>query len=122
MIDPVELLKEYHAALNNFDLENVERMFATEAVYVSPGLYGEIKGRSDIMQAMSKYFAEYTDQVSTDESIEQLDQLTMKSVWSLATSSRAGVKTKRKGEEIIRFNINGLIERIEVEDYPSSQS
>lgn len=121
MNDPLVLLKAYHAALNEFDLEKVESMFAEDAVYVSPGLNGEIKGRDAIIQAMGKYFVEYADQVSTDESVEQLGQFGVKSIWTLAATNRSGVKIRRKGEEIIHFNINGLIERIEVMDYLSNQ-
>ena len=121
MIDPVALLLEYHAALNAFDLKKVEGLFAKDAVYISPGLNGEIKGRMTIMQSMQTYFSEYADQISSDESIEQLDQWSVKSIWNLVATSRAGVKIKRTGEEIIHFNINGLIERIEVMDYTSTQ-
>ncbi len=118
MIDPVVLLKEYHAALNGFDLDKVESLFADDAIYVSPGLNGEIKGRSAIMQAMRKYFAEYADQVSTDECIEQLDDLSVKSNWSLSATSRSThARTTRHGEEIICLNIKGLIKRIEVKDH-----
>ena len=116
MIDPVALLKEYHAVLNAFDLDKVESKFDENAVYVSPGLNGEIRGRLAIMQAMAKYFAEYADQVSTDESIEKLDEFNVKSVWNLVATSPSGTKIRRRGEEIVRFNINGLIERVEVLD------
>ena len=116
MIDPVALLKEYHAALNSFDLEKVEHMFAEDAVYVSPGLNGEMKGRDAIMQAMATYFAEYADQVSTDERVEQLDQFRVKSIWVLVATSGEGQKIERRGEEIVLFNISGLIESIEVMD------
>ncbi len=122
MIDPVALLLEYHAALNNFDLEKAESMFVEDADYVSPGLNGEIKGRVAIMEAMLNYFVEYADQVSTDENIEKIDQWSVKSIWNLVATSRAGVKIKRQGEEIIHFNINGLIKKVEVLDYASSQS
>ena len=118
MIDPVALLKTYHAALNDFDLDKAESLFAEDAVYVSSGLSGEIKGRSAIMQAMRKYFTEYADQISTDESIEQLDHLSVKSNWSLSATSRSTrARTTRQGEEIIYLNIKGLIKRIEVKDH-----
>ena len=116
MIDPVALLKAYHAALNAFDLDKVESIFAEDAVYVSPGLNGEIRGRDEIMQAMAKYFAEYADQVSTDEFIEKLDEFKVKSVWNLVATSPSGTKIRRRGEEIVHFNINGLIKKIEVLD------
>ena len=117
MSDPIALLKNYHAALNAFDVKKVEGLFAEDASYFSPGLHGEIKGRVAIMHAMATYFSEYADQVSTDENIAQLDANSVRSIWKLTATSTAGVKINRGGEEIIHFNIKGLIERVEVIDY-----
>jgi ketosteroid isomerase-like protein len=117
MIDPVKLLKKYHAALNGFDLDSVAKMFAENAVYISPGLKGEIKGRDLIMHAMREYFLEYDDQISTDESISTIDLTAAKSVWHLsAINSKTGKKTMRSGVEIITFDSNNLIVRVEVSD------
>jgi ketosteroid isomerase-like protein len=117
MIDPVALLKKYHVALGAFDLDAVEKMFAEDAIYISPGLKGEIKGRGLIMRAMREYFLEFDDQISTDESLEAIDHVTAKSIWHLcATSSKTGEKLTRSGVETIVFDNNGLINRIKVTD------
>ena len=117
MIDAVALLKNYHAALNAFDLGAVSTMFAEDAVYVSPGLKGELKTRAAIVKSMRDYFAEYTDQVSQDQSIELLDPYTVKSTWSLvATSGKSGQKMRRSGVELASFGKNGLLTRVEVRD------
>ena len=105
------LLADYTAALNRYDLETVENMFSENAVYVSPGLDGEIKGRSAIMEAFRRYFAEHQDQVNFDEDAGALDANTLQARWRLASS-----KTKRSGKQIINFNAEGEIQRIEVLD------
>ena len=123
MIDPVALLKTYHAALNDFDLTTVKSMFAEDAVYVSPGLNGQIEGRDAIMKAMESYFAEFADQVSVDESVEQASEISATANWRLkATSSLTGKSSSRHGSETIIFNYDGLIQRVEVTDRVVSQS
>jgi ketosteroid isomerase-like protein len=117
MIDAVAVLKRYHGALNAFDLGEVENMFAADAVYVSPGLKGVLTGRANIMAALRKYFAEYDDQISTDERIEKIDHLKVRSIWHLkATSKITKAKVIRRGEEIITLNNKGLIIKIDVVD------
>jgi Domain of unknown function (DUF4440) len=117
MIDVVALLRRYHSAQNAFDMARVESMFAENAVYVSPALSGELKSRSVIMMAMRKHFAEYSNQVSRDQEIKQIDDYTVWSRWSLnATSAFSGAKIIRKGTETIKFNSLGHIQSIEVKD------
>jgi Domain of unknown function (DUF4440) len=113
VIDPVALLKEYHAALNAFDLKKVEGMFAEDAVYISPGLNGEVRGRIAILNAMRNYFAEYADQISTDESITLSSAFSAEAVWS---SSASKGKVRRHGIEKIMFNSSGLIQHVNVLD------
>ena len=107
----VALLDDYTAALNRHDLETVENMFSESAVYLSPGLNGEIKGRAAIMAAFRRYFAEHPDQVNVDEDVRVLDENTLQTRWRLASS-----KSKRSGKQIINFNAEGEIQRIEVRD------
>jgi ketosteroid isomerase-like protein len=117
MIDAVTLLKTYHAALNAFEFDEVANMFAIDAVYVSPGLNGEISGRQKIMAGMQEYFAEFADQVSVDEEIEQLNVFEVRTIWSLkATSSKTGLQVSRRGIERVKFNSVGEIIRVEVQD------
>jgi ketosteroid isomerase-like protein len=117
MIDPVGLLKDYHAALNAFDLSSVEMMLAEDAVYLSPGLSGEMKGRAAILNAMRLYFAEFSDQVSTDEYVRLVGPDTAQSNWQLvATSGLTGKKISRSGIEKVTFDSNKLIMRVEVID------
>jgi ketosteroid isomerase-like protein len=116
MIDAVALLKTYHTALNAFELARVQSMFAVDAVYVSPGLNGEISGRKKIMAAMQEYFAEFADQVSVDEEIEQLNDFEVRTIWNLqATSSKTGLQLSRRGIERVKFNCVGEIIRVEVQ-------
>ena len=105
------LLVEYTAALNRYDLETVENMFSENAVYVSPGLDGAIHGRAAIMEAFRRYFAEHPDQVNVDEDACVLDANTLQARWRLESS-----KSKRSGTQIINFNADGEIQRIEVLD------
>ena len=104
-------LAAYTAALNRYDLDAVAEMFAESAVYVSPGLNGEIKGRAAIMAAFRSYFAEHADQVNVDEDARVLDANTLQAHWRLESS-----KSKRSGKQIINFNAEGEIQRIEVRD------
>ena len=120
---PVPLLNAYHAALNAFDLATVKSMFAEDAIYVSPRLNGQITGRAAIMEAMEKYFAEFADQVSVDENIHHLDEFNAQADWRLqATSSLTGKSITRRGSEVIRFDSNGLIQRVDVIDRAITQS
>ena len=105
------LLADYTAALNRYDFNAVESMFAESAVYVSPGLNGEIKGRAAIMAAFRSYFAEHADQVNIDEDVRALDANTLQARWRLESS-----KSKRSGMQIINFNAEGEIQRIAVLD------
>jgi SnoaL-like domain len=117
MIDPVALLKEYHAALNAFDLDKVDQLFEDNALYISDGLHGALIGRGVIMAAMKKYFDEYTDQLSHDEEIGKIDSNTAWSRWSLkATSVLSGQTLNRKGTEKIHFSNRGHIMYVEVKD------
>ena len=111
MRNPVALLNDYTATLNRYDLETVENLFSESAVYVSPGLNGEIKGRAAIMAAFRAYFADHKDQVNWDEDVQQVDGQTLHARWRLQTS-----KLKRSGMQIISFNAEGEIQRIEVQD------
>ena len=111
MIDLAARLAKYTAALNRYDLDAVEQMFAEGAVYVSPGLNGAISGRAAIMKAFQAYFTQLTDQVNVDEDVRQLDQHTLEASWRLQSS-----KSTRSGRQRITFNAEGRIARIEVVD------
>ena len=104
-------LADYTAALNRYDLSAVEEMFAEDAVYISPGLHGALHGRAAIRAAFHSYFAEHADQVNFDEGARALDAHTLQARWRLESS-----KSKRSGKQIIDFNAEGEIQRIEVLD------
>jgi uncharacterized protein (TIGR02246 family) len=116
-IDPVALLKRYHAALNAYDAAEVGPMFSAEAIYVSPGLNGRIEGREAIIAAFSAYFAEHPDQRAEDESIERTGPGEACAAWRLhATAASTGRQVVRRGIETVSFDAGGLITRVEVED------
>ena len=113
----VARLIAYHAALNDFDLEAVAKMFAADADYDSPGLDGSIRGRDAIMKAMRDYFAEYSDQRAEDDEVLELAPNVVQTLWHLkATSSKTGKVLERRGREVVTFNAVGLISRVEVFD------
>jgi ketosteroid isomerase-like protein len=114
--DPVKLIERYHAALNAFDFTAIEVMFAEDAEYHSPGI-GGLYGRHDIMAAMRAYFAEFTDQVASDDHVELIAPHTVRTQWRLqATTKSSGRLVKRQGTETITFNDKGLITLVEVQD------
>ena len=104
-------LAQYTTALNRNDLGAVADMFAEDAVYISPGVGGEINGRAAIMAAFGDYFRQHTDQVNTDEDVQQVDEHTLQSGWRLKSSN-----SSRSGIQRMVFTAAGLITRIEVED------
>ena len=104
-------LAAYTAALNRYDLDAVESMFAENAVYMSPSLNGEIKGRAAIMEVFRSYFAQHTDQVNVDEDVRVLDANRLQARWRLESS-----KSKRRGTQIISFDADCKIQHIEVQD------
>ena len=115
--DPVARLTAYHDAINALDFATIEAMFADDAVYDSGGLGGVVTGRGPIMDGFRTYFDAYPDQVSTDSVVERLDDLSVRSVWSLTAShSRTGERLLRTGEEVVTFNADGRIVRVEVTD------
>ena len=115
--DPVARLVVYHDAINALDFSTIETMFAEDAVYDSGGLGGVVTGRGPIMEGFRSYFEAYPDQVATDSVIEPLDGLRVRSVWTLtATHSTTGDKLVRAGEEIVTFDAQGQILRVEVTD------
>jgi hypothetical protein len=112
----VERVHRYHAALNALDLEAVEAMFAADGEYHSPSI-GALIGRPAVMAAMRSYFAEYPDQHAIDDVVEALDAARVRSQWRLtATEKTTGKAYVRSGAEVITFNPDGLIVRVEVED------
>jgi uncharacterized protein (TIGR02246 family) len=116
VFDAIALAASYHEALNNYDAAAVAPMFATRAVYVSPGV-GALDGREAIISAFSAYFSEYADQVAVDDEMIAIDSHRVRSLWRLtAVSAKTGQRSVRSGTEIITFNDAGLIVRVEVED------
>jgi hypothetical protein len=116
-IDPVALVKRYHAALNGYSEEAVRPMFAPGAVYASPGLGGRIEGRDAILKAFGSYFAAHPDQFSEDESVIALSPFRAQAVWRLsATEASTGRPVTRRGIETVSFDGEGLIVAVEVED------
>ena len=116
-IDPVALVERYHAALNAYHAAEVAAMFAPQAVYVSPGIKGRIEGRDAIIAAFSAYFAEHPDQRADDEQITRVGPHEARAVWRLqATARSTGQRVTRQGIETVRFDPDGLILGVEVED------
>lgn len=118
--DIMTLVERYHAALNKFDVTAIEKMFAEDAEYHSSGIgagVGGLYGRHAIMEAMKSYFAEFNDQVSTDDSVELISPTSVRTHWRLhATTKSSGRKVHRQGVETIYFNPKGLITTVEVQD------
>ena len=114
-----DLLKQaerYYAALGNFDYAALEKLFAEDAEYHSSGI-GGLYGRPAIIEAMRAYFREFSDQVSTNDSIELLGETSVRTHWRLhATTKSSGRKVTRQGVETIHFNPKGLIATVEVRD------
>ena len=116
-IDPVALLRHYHAALQPYDRATVAGMFAPDAVYLSPGVNGRLEGRAAILAAFDAYFAEHPDQQAEDEEITCLSPHAARAVWRLvATSITAGRRVERRGVETVCFDAGGMITSVEVED------
>lgn len=116
-IDPVALVRRYHAALQPYDASVAAACFAPAAVYVSPGVNGRIEGRGAIIAAFDAYFAEYPDQQAEDTRIDRLPGLAACAHWRLAaTSATTGLRIIRHGVETVRFDAEGLIIAVEVED------
>ena len=114
--DIMTLVERYHTALNNFDFTTIEKMFAEDAEYYSSGI-GGLYGRHAIMEAMKAYFSEFSDQVSTDDSVELLSPTSVRAHWRLhATTKSSGRKVHRQGVETIHFNPKGQIMTVEVQD------
>jgi hypothetical protein len=116
-----DLLKQaerYYTALNSFDYAALEKLFTEDAEYHSSGIGGGgLYGRPAIIEAMKAYFHEFSDQVSTNDSIELLGENTVRTHWRLqATTQSSGRKVKRQGIETIHFNPKGLITLVEVQD------
>jgi len=113
----VDLVRRYHPALNAFDLDSVEAMFAPDSEYHSPSV-GALIGRDAVMNAMRRYFAEYPDQVAVDDEVEPAGPAAVRSEWRLkATSKSTGETYVRQGAETITFGADRLIHRVEVEDW-----
>jgi ketosteroid isomerase-like protein len=117
--DPADRMIAYHAALNAFDLDRVESMFAENAVYVSPGFGVTLDGRPQIMASFRAYFRNHPDQVAEDDLVERIDDFSSRSAWRLtATNLATGAKVARNGEEVMHFDRLGQICRIEVSEDP----
>jgi hypothetical protein len=114
--DLLKLAERYYAALNNFDYAALEKIFAEDAEYHSSGI-GGLYGRPAIIEAMKAYFHEFSDQVSTNDSIEVIGPNSVQTHWRLqATTKSSGRKVKRQGIETVHFNSRGLIATVEVKD------
>ena len=116
-IDPVALLKRYHAALNAYDAAVVKEMFAPDAIYVSPGVNGRIAGRDAIIAAFTAYFGEHPDQHAIDDEVTRVGADAVRSLWRLeATARSTGQRVSRRGTETVTFGADGLIRHVEVTD------
>ena len=74
-------------------------------------------GRPAIIEAMKAYYHEFSDQVSTNDSIEIIGPSSVRTHWRLhATTKSSGRKVTRQGVETIHFNPKGLIATVEVQD------
>lgn len=114
--DLLKLAERYYAALKHFDYAALEKIFAEDAEYHSSGI-GGLYGRPAIIEAMKAYFHEFSDQVSTSDSIELLSETSVRTHWRLqATTKSSGRKVKRQGIETIHFDSKGLITTVEVQD------
>ena len=114
--DLLKLAERYYAALNHFDYAALEKIFAEDAEYHSSGI-GGLYGRPAIIEAMKAYYHEFSDQVSTNDSIEVIGPNSVRTHWRLhATTKSSGRKVKRQGIETIHFNPKGLIATVEVQD------
>src|SRR5690606_23303396 len=97
--DSIDIVDRYHAAMNALDFAALESFFTETAVYVSDGV-GVFEGRDKIMAGFRAYFAEYGDQVATDDKVEAISERAVRSIWKLtATSAKTGRKMARIGEE-----------------------
>ncbi|CAN7496241.1 nuclear transport factor 2 family protein [Pararhizobium sp. LjRoot235] len=115
-LDPVALVRRFHAAISALDFAAIEDFFTEDATY-SSGKVGGLKGRAEIMAAFRRYFAEYRDQVAEDCLIEPLSAVSARSIWHLtATSALTGKQLRRQGEEIITFDQGGRIVSVDVTD------
>jgi len=116
--EPVAALKHYHSAIDVLDFEAIEACFAPDAEYVSDGV-GVIIGRDAIMAAFRGYFAVYGDQKSVDEKVSAVSPSSAWSRWRLeATHGVTGARLSRSGEEIVRFDAQGRIAKVVVQDDP----
>ena len=114
--DLLKLAERYYAALKHFDYATLEKIFAEDAEYHSSGI-GGLYGRPAIIEAMRAYFHEFSDQGSTNDSIELLSETSVRTHWRLhATTKSSGRKVTRQGVEVIHFNPKGLIATVEVKD------
>ncbi|MDO9415795.1 nuclear transport factor 2 family protein [Pararhizobium sp.] len=119
-IDPCDLLRRYHAAIDMIDFAAIRSFFAQDAIYRSAGT-GPAEGRDTIMSAFERYFAEFPDQQAEDSLVEQVSPFSARALWRLsATSTVTGRRSERQGEEIVTFDANGLIVSVEVRDLPKT--
>lgn len=115
-LDPVALVRRFHAAISMLDFAAIEAFFTEDATY-SSGKIGGPKGRADIMVAFRRYFAEYPDQIAQDSLIEPLSPVSARSIWHLTATSRlTGKQLRREGVEVVIFNRDGRIVSVEVID------
>ena len=115
-LDPVALVRRFHAAISMLDFAAIEAFFTEDATY-SSGKIGGPRGRADIMVAFRRYFAEYPDQIAQDSLIEPLSPVSARSIWHLTATSRlTGKQLRREGVEVVIFNRDGRIVSVEVID------
>ena len=117
MVDPVEMVRRYHAAINALDYEALDALFAEEAAYLSNGI-GAVRGKDAILRSFRAYFAEYPDQVAVDDLVESLSGSKARSLWRLtATHAVTGMTLSRQGEEVVTLDDAGKILRVDVRDW-----
>jgi hypothetical protein len=114
--DPSRALAAYHAALEARDFAQLATMFASGVTYRSAGL-GEVKGAVMVMQALRDYFERHPDHHAWDEKIERVGPYEARSIWKLvANPQQSGRHTTRCGKENTKFDQDGRIIEILVED------
>lgn len=114
--EPVAALIAYHAALDDHDMDRVEKLMAVNATYESDGI-GLVKGRDAIVTAMRNYFAASPDHQAWNDVVSTSGARSARCHWRLeATNKQTGEIVKRSGTEEMEFDQAGLICKVVVLD------
>ncbi len=111
--ETIELARAYLALSNAHRVDLIQSLFAADAVYSSSAV-GEYQGPAAIAEMMRAFFARYPDVRWQCENYRCTSNRVSFDFELRASDAQSGEQLRRGGIEVIEYNAEGRIKKLEV--------